>query len=218
MTRWEDARLVLGSPSFSTDPTLPGAPNLREGEQRSPRGFFQQYDDPIHAVMRRTLTREFMVKRVDALRPGIARLTDELLTELTKRQGPVDLVEHLSLPLPSLVICELLGVPYEDHAFFQQLPRPSSTANCPSPGDLVTHPHPLMSPAARKNRHACRSRCRQVCRLGPVRAARPEVFDQRDEDGMVVVLDENPPNELHDTVGESAANCSAAAIRLAESS
>jgi hypothetical protein len=120
VTRWEDARAVLGSPAFSTDPALPGAPNSREGMQRSPRGFFLQQDDPIHAVMRRTLTREFMVKRVDALRPGIARLTHELLTDLTKHQGPVDFVEHFSLPLPSLVICELLGVPYEDHAFFQQ--------------------------------------------------------------------------------------------------
>ncbi|MDX2931488.1 cytochrome P450 [Streptomyces ipomoeae] len=120
VTRWEDARTVLGSPAFSTDPTHPGAPNDREGQSQGPRGFFQQYDDPIHATMRRTLTREFMVKRIDALRPGIARLTDELLSDLTESRGPVDLVEHFSLPLPSLVICELLGVPYEDHAFFQE--------------------------------------------------------------------------------------------------
>ncbi|MFE7977333.1 cytochrome P450 [Streptomyces shenzhenensis] len=120
VTRWEDARTVLGSPAFSTDPTHPGAPNFKEGQLPGPRGFFQSYDDPIHATMRRTLTREFMVKRVDALRPGIARLTDELLSDLTKLQGSVDLVEHFSLPLPSLVICELLGVPYADHTFFQE--------------------------------------------------------------------------------------------------
>ncbi|MET9088014.1 cytochrome P450 [Streptomyces sp. NPDC004237] len=120
VTRWEDARTVLGSPAFSTDSTHPNAPVVREGQPRGPLGFFQGYDDPIHATMRRTLTREFMVKRVNALRPGIARLTDELLTDMTKHNGPVDFVEHFSLPLPSLVICELLGVPYEDHGFFQE--------------------------------------------------------------------------------------------------
>ncbi|WP_432198154.1 cytochrome P450 [Streptomyces sp. bgisy027] len=120
VTRWEDARSVLGSPAFSTDTTRPGAPTFREGTRKNPRGFFQNYDDPIHATMRRTLTREFMVKRVDALRPAIARLTDELLTGMTRLSGPADFVEHFSLPLPSLVICELLGVPYEDHPFFQE--------------------------------------------------------------------------------------------------
>jgi ferredoxin len=44
----------------------------------------------------------------------------------------------------------------------------------------------------------------------------PEVFDQRDEDGMVVLLEEKPPAELHDAVRESAAVCPAAAIRLTQ--
>jgi ferredoxin len=46
----------------------------------------------------------------------------------------------------------------------------------------------------------------------------PEVFDQREEDGMVVLLDKNPPAELHDAVRESATICPATAIRLWESS
>jgi ferredoxin len=44
----------------------------------------------------------------------------------------------------------------------------------------------------------------------------PEVFDQRDEDGMVVLLDEHPAAELHAGVKESALVCPAAAIRLVE--
>jgi hypothetical protein len=117
VTRWEDARTVLGSPAFSADPTHPGSP---KAASQSPRGFFVDHDDPVHGMMRRTLTREFMVKRINGLRPAIARLTDELLTGLTELSGPVDFVEHFALPLPSLVICELLGVPYEDHGFFQE--------------------------------------------------------------------------------------------------
>jgi ferredoxin len=45
----------------------------------------------------------------------------------------------------------------------------------------------------------------------------PEVFDQRDEDGMVVLLDETPAPDLHEAVREAAMVCPAAAIRLAES-
>jgi ferredoxin len=45
----------------------------------------------------------------------------------------------------------------------------------------------------------------------------PEVFDQRDEDGIVVLLDEQPPAETHEGVRESAMVCPAAAIRLVES-
>ncbi|MQY40780.1 Ferredoxin-2 [Streptomyces sp. RB17] len=45
----------------------------------------------------------------------------------------------------------------------------------------------------------------------------PDVFDQREEDGMVVLLDDAPPAELHDAVRESATVCPAAAIRLAMS-
>ncbi|WP_432825000.1 ferredoxin [Dactylosporangium sp. CA-092794] len=40
----------------------------------------------------------------------------------------------------------------------------------------------------------------------------PEVFDQRDEDGLVVVLDETPPPELRDAVREAALNCPSGAI------
>ncbi|MFC0435155.1 ferredoxin [Kutzneria buriramensis] len=45
----------------------------------------------------------------------------------------------------------------------------------------------------------------------------PEVFDQRDEDGVVVLLQENPPAELHDAVRQAAQVCPALAIELAES-
>ncbi|WP_327672717.1 MULTISPECIES: cytochrome P450 [unclassified Streptomyces] len=124
VTRYEDARAVLGSDAFSTDPTprpgMPEFPSWREGQQQGPRGFFKSYDEPVHSLMRKALTREFMVKRINALRPGIERLTGELLDEMTAKGSSADLVEQFALPLPSLVICDLLGVPYEDHDFFQQ--------------------------------------------------------------------------------------------------
>jgi ferredoxin len=51
---------------------------------------------------------------------------------------------------------------------------------------------------------------------GPLRAGGPDVFDQRDEDGVVILLDETPPAGLHDAVREAAMLCPAAAIRLVE--
>ncbi|MEO3798379.1 cytochrome P450, partial [Nonomuraea sp. B10E15] len=63
---------------------------------------------------------EFTVKRLAALRPRIQDIVDHFVDGmLATDQRPVDLVQALSLPVPSLVICELLGVPYTDHDFFQ---------------------------------------------------------------------------------------------------
>ncbi|MEQ4726317.1 cytochrome P450, partial [Nonomuraea sp. B19D2] len=63
---------------------------------------------------------EFTVKRLAALRPRIQDIVDHFIDDLLATdQRPVDLVRALSLPVPSLVICELLGVPYTDHNFFQ---------------------------------------------------------------------------------------------------
>jgi pentalenolactone synthase len=73
-----------------------------------------------HTRMRRVLTRSFMVKRMNALRPAIQALVNDLLDRMAASAPPADLHEALSMPLPVLVICELLGVPYEDRADFRR--------------------------------------------------------------------------------------------------
>jgi len=72
-----------------------------------------------HARMRVLLTPYFSARRMEALRPRVEALVDQLLAELAAMTPPVDLHEALSFPLPVLVICELLGVPYEDRAQFR---------------------------------------------------------------------------------------------------
>jgi cytochrome P450 len=79
-----------------------------------------QNDGERHAYLRRLLTSEFTVKRVQALKPRIQELIDEHIDAMLASEGPVDLVEAFALPIPSLVICELLGVPYADRAEFQE--------------------------------------------------------------------------------------------------
>lgn len=56
---------------------------------------------------------------MEKIRPAIQRMTDELIDKMLAGPQPVDLVTALSLPLPANMICELLGVPYEDHEFFE---------------------------------------------------------------------------------------------------
>lgn len=77
-------------------------------------------DDPEHNRLRRMVTAPFAMKRVEAMRPAVQRIADELIDTMLAGPAPADLVEVFALPLPSLVICGLLGVPYDDHAFFQE--------------------------------------------------------------------------------------------------
>ncbi|MGP8297479.1 cytochrome P450 [Streptomyces inhibens] len=122
-TRYADIRAILGDTRFSSDTTVHGYPlsGMTGGTNTDNRGFIRR-DPPEHTRLRRMVTREFMVKRVEALRPEIQRITDELCDAMERRAGQdVDLVEELALPVPSLVISLLLGVPYDDHDIFQRL-------------------------------------------------------------------------------------------------
>ncbi len=73
-----------------------------------------------HTWMRRLLAQSFSARRMDRLRPRVQALVDELLDTVGRETPPVDLHEALSFPLPALVICELLGVPYADRERFRR--------------------------------------------------------------------------------------------------
>jgi cytochrome P450 len=77
-------------------------------------------DGEEHTATRRAVLGEFTMKRLNAMEPRIQAMVDGFVDDiLATEQRPVDLVQALSLPVPSLVICELLGAPYTDHDFFQ---------------------------------------------------------------------------------------------------
>lgn len=121
LTRHEDLRAMLSDPRFSSDRTHPGFPLLIPGRRitRDFRPSLISMDSPEHGPARRAVLGEFTVKRIRALAPRIQQIVDECLDALLAAPRPADLVRALSLPVPSLVICELLGVPYADHSFFQ---------------------------------------------------------------------------------------------------
>jgi cytochrome P450 len=145
ITRHKDARAVLADPRFSADATLPGFPGMRpQAPPRAPGQFFMM-DPPDHTRLRRMLIPAFTFRRIEQLRPAIGRICEELIDAMTADgSGSADLVESYALPLPSLVICELLGVPYEDHDFFQRQSKSISS--------LSSGPEEMM--AARKALHA----------------------------------------------------------------
>nr|WP_042191815.1 cytochrome P450 [Kibdelosporangium sp. MJ126-NF4]CEL20307.1 putative cytochrome P450 hydroxylase [Kibdelosporangium sp. MJ126-NF4]CTQ97533.1 putative cytochrome P450 hydroxylase [Kibdelosporangium sp. MJ126-NF4] len=124
VTSYAAARTVLVDPRFSTRPELkqPVFVSPRPGGVRNPAapGWFIGMDAPEHTRYRRLLLSQFTVRRIKQLEPRIAEITEQRLDAMAEAGPPVDLVEAFALPIPSLVICELLGVPYENHLFFQQ--------------------------------------------------------------------------------------------------
>jgi cytochrome P450 len=80
---------------------------------------FPRMDDPEHNRLRRMLTSDFTVRRIAAMRPQIQALVDGFLDTMVEKGPPTDLVRDFALPIPSMVISELLGVPYADHEFFE---------------------------------------------------------------------------------------------------
>lgn len=123
VTRYEDQRTLLADPRCSVDQRHKGFPYMNpaflEVVERGTEPTFLNMDDPEHARVRRMITNAFTVKRVAAMRPAVQRMTDDFVDTMLAGPKPVDLVHALALPLPSLVVCELLGIPYSDHEFFQ---------------------------------------------------------------------------------------------------
>ncbi|MEV0386476.1 cytochrome P450 [Nonomuraea sp. NPDC050643] len=120
--RYEDIRTVLTDPRFSADRRNPNMPRLsgQGGMAASPLPkMMLEMDPPEHGPARRAVIGEFTVRRIAALRPRMQEIVDEHLDAMLEGPRPADLVSALALPVPSLVICELLGVPYDDHDFFQ---------------------------------------------------------------------------------------------------
>lgn len=117
-SRYEDIRAALTDPRLSAK-TIPEA-MTPTGEDNDAAVLFPRTDDPEHNRLRRMLTRDFTVRRAKEMAPEIQKLVDGFLDDIIAAGPPCDLVRDFALPVPSLVICLLLGVPYEDHDHFQQ--------------------------------------------------------------------------------------------------
>ncbi|MCC3317039.1 cytochrome P450 [Nocardia africana] len=128
VTGYDEVRSLLADSRFSSRQDIgvlhvpyeiPGMPVATEPSPQIP-GVFIAMDAPDHTRLRRKLVGAFTVKRMKQLEDHIADIVERQLEAMARLTPPVDLVAEFALPVPSLVICELLGVPYEDRATFQR--------------------------------------------------------------------------------------------------
>ncbi|HEV2781326.1 MAG TPA: cytochrome P450 [Actinophytocola sp.] len=127
VTRYADARDVLADPSLRKD--MRQARDLLERHSTAAGAgaeFSQDLaahmlnsDPPDHTRLRRLVAKAFTMRRVELMRPRIEQITDDLLADFAGRDR-VDLVDDFAFPLPVTVICELLGVPYDDRDDFRK--------------------------------------------------------------------------------------------------
>jgi cytochrome P450 len=116
ITRFDDAKAALTDPRLSKDLYGPGQHFLRifgpnsEGLNKN----MLNSDPPEHSRLRQITSRAFAPRRLEALRPRIADIVSDLLDKIVP-QGQADLMRDFAIPLPMMVISELLGIPETDH-------------------------------------------------------------------------------------------------------
>ncbi|MFD5328261.1 cytochrome P450 [Streptomyces sp. NPDC127092] len=118
ITGYDLVRSVLADPRFSSRKDLLNVVDFELPP--APPGEFLLMDEPQHSRYRKPLVGRFTVRRMRMLTERIEQITAERLDAMAEAGGPVDLVTAFAKPIPTIVICEILGVPYEDRASFQE--------------------------------------------------------------------------------------------------
>ncbi|NUW34615.1 cytochrome P450 [Nonomuraea sp. SMC257] len=150
---YEHGRALLNDPRLSKDLRNAGDyyRELAEGGDIVFSPTMLTVDPPDHTRLRRLVSKAFTARRVEGLRPRVEQITRELIATMAVKDE-AELIDEFALPLPIIVICELLGVPAADRADFRALS-----------GRLIT---PGLSEEARRERreaaHAMRDYFRAV--------------------------------------------------------
>ncbi|MFC4852107.1 cytochrome P450 [Actinophytocola glycyrrhizae] len=158
VTGHELVRAVLADDRFSARYELmhfplPGAP----GElPPAPPGDMTGMDAPEHTRFRQLLAGKFTVRRMNLLTDRVKQVCAELLDDMARQGPPTDLVPAFAQPVPALMICELLGVPYADHEFFQEqaLVLTATSAEPEAKGAAVTALYEYLHDLVRAKRAA----------------------------------------------------------------
>ena len=116
VSRYADIRAALVDPRLSAD-TISSA--IKPSSDDGVPVIFARIDDPEHHRLRRMMTSQFTFRRTETMRPQIQEIVDDYLRKMIANGPPADVVRDFALPVPSLVIALLLGVPPEDLGLFQ---------------------------------------------------------------------------------------------------
>lgn len=121
VTGYEEARAILADPRVSSRRQHPGYPfatPARAAAERQERAFISQ-DPPDHGRLRKMVTKYFTVRRIEALRPVVQGIADDVIGRAVELGPPIDLVGEVALEVPARTICHVFGIPAEERFFFQ---------------------------------------------------------------------------------------------------
>jgi cytochrome P450 len=122
ITRYADVKSVLSDPRWTRPTPADNAARVADTESggvfNSEMATVLPQHGEAHLTWRRTLGKWFTAKRMNALRPGMAAMAEQLIDDLVAKGAPGDLKAGLAFPLPVWVICDMLGVPDSDRDRF----------------------------------------------------------------------------------------------------
>ncbi|MFC0540156.1 cytochrome P450 [Kutzneria chonburiensis] len=148
ITGHAEGRALLSDPRVSSDRSRPNFPMPipipAASRPSNLTATLITNDPPVHSRLRRMVIPSFTVRKIAALRPKIEHIVTERLDAMIAAGPPADLLADFALPVPSMVICELLGVPYEDHAFFEEQSRRRLDADGNAMANLYMYLHDLV--------------------------------------------------------------------------
>ncbi|MFG2986479.1 cytochrome P450 [Streptomyces sp. NPDC048258] len=118
ITGYDLVRSVLADPRFSSRKELLNVVDFELPP--APPGEFLLMDEPQHGRYRKPLVGKFTARRMRLLTERVEQITTDCLDAMEEAGPPTDLVTAFAKPIPTIIICELLGVPYQDRDSFQE--------------------------------------------------------------------------------------------------
>jgi cytochrome P450 len=139
ITRHDQVQEALRSPAFSADVTNPHFPNTSASQPGTEGNIFFRKDGAAHLDIRRLLNPAFTTKAVEKWRPRIIELVEESIDKMLLLPRPVDAIEHFALIIPTVVICELLGVDQADSPVVHHASHLVSDTTAPLEEKMAAH-------------------------------------------------------------------------------
>lgn len=155
-----EARSLMTDPRLSSDwnhPDFPSPSPRRKALQKS--AILIGMDAPEHTGYRRRLISSFSVRSTRSLRLSIQARAEELVDVMVRKGPGAEILSDLSLPMSSHTICGILGVPYEDHAYFEEQsalmvsPHMTEADAARAMGNLATYLGELVDRKTRQTEH-----------------------------------------------------------------